>query len=165
MTSIELTLTPAFYGSINPAIQLDQFYPSLPDNYINTADSQISADRIKWDARERAALDENRTVQNQSYRNLNQTAALLTVDLEKSNQAPGMTSVIQNGNEVVALLINQLQTLTTQEMTDARTAVEQEARAQAEEAYAQHQLQSVRAGWEHPATPVTHLTDPFSNAK
>ena len=73
-----------------------------------------------WDQEERSVLVENRTVQNQTYLNLQPTAQRIQSYVEHSNSASGATSAMQAGNEEVATLVAQLQTLQAQEITDAR---------------------------------------------
>ena len=71
---------------------------------------------------------------------------------------------MQAGNEEVASLVAQLQSLQAQEITDARAEVERKAQEQAEEAYGDQQCQAVRAGWDNPQQPTTSLVDAFPAA-
>jgi conjugal transfer/entry exclusion protein len=165
MNGWEIVLTPGIYSSSDAGAQFNANYPLDPTHYDGMTDLAISNQRNQWDAQERAALVENRTVQNQTYQNIAVTATRIANDLEQSNHAPGMTAAVQAGNEEIASLIAQLQTLTGQEITDARTEAEREAREQAEDAYATQQVNAVRAGWNNSTTPVTGLADVFPLAK
>jgi P-type conjugative transfer protein TrbJ len=149
------------YSSTDPANALSTMFPSDLGTFANTADGQIAAMRSGWDQEERSVLVENRTVQNQTYLNLQPTAQRIQQYVEHSNSASGATSAMQAGNEETATLIAQLQTLQSQEITDGRAEVEKAAQAQAEQAYAQAQQQAVRGNWSSPQQPSTSLVDAF----
>ena len=68
---------------------------------------------------------------------------------------------MQAGNEEVATLVAQLQSLQAQEITDARAEVERDAQEQAEQAYAEQQRQAVRGDWANPQQPSTSLVNVF----
>jgi P-type conjugative transfer protein TrbJ len=117
-----------------------------------------------WDEQERTVLIENRTVQNDTYLNLEPTADRIQAYVEHSNSAPGATAATQAGNEELATLVAQLQSRQAQEITDARNEVELDAREQAEEAYAEQQRQAVRGDWANPQPPSIPLVDAFPMA-
>jgi P-type conjugative transfer protein TrbJ len=152
------------YSSTDPGSTLNNQYPSDPNNFASTTDSAIASMRSGWDQQERYVLVENRTVQDQTYLNLQPTAQRIQSYVEHSNSASGVTAAAQAGNEMTATLIAQLQTLQAQEITDARAEVERQARDQAEKAYAQAQQQAVRGDWNNPQQPNTSLVDPFPAA-
>jgi P-type conjugative transfer protein TrbJ len=127
-------------------------------------DSEMQSLRSGWDQEQRSVLVENRTVQNQTYLNLQPTAQRIQSYVEHSNSASGATSAMQAGNEEVATLVAQVQTLQAQEITDARAEVERNARDQAEQAYAEQQRQSVRGDWSNPQQPTSSMVSPFSQA-
>ncbi len=149
------------YSSTDPASALNTMFPSDLTNFANTTDTAIASMRSGWDQEERSVLVENRTVQNQTYLNLQPTAQRIQQYVEHSNSASGATSALQAGNEETATLIAQLQTLQSQEITDGRAEVEKAAQAQAEQTYAQAQQQAVRGNWSSPQQPSTSLVDPF----
>jgi P-type conjugative transfer protein TrbJ len=120
--------------------------------------------RSGWDQEERSVLVENRTVQNETYLNLQPTAQRIQSYVEHSNSASGATSAMQAGNEEVATLVAQLQALQAQEITDARGDVERDAKDQAEQAYAEQQRQAVRGDWTNPQQPSTTLANAFPTA-
>jgi P-type conjugative transfer protein TrbJ len=152
------------YSSTDPGTSLNDQYPSDPSSYANTSDSAIASMRSGWDQEERSVLVENRTVQNQTYLNLQPTAQRIQQYVEHSNSASGATAAMQAGNEETATLIAQLQTLQAQEITAGRAEVEKAAQDQAEQAYAQAQQQAVRSGWDNPQQPTTSLVDAFPTA-
>jgi P-type conjugative transfer protein TrbJ len=149
------------YSSTDPANALSTMFPSDLATFANTTDTAIASMRSGWDQEERSVLVENRTVQNQTYLNLQPTAQRIQQYVEHSNSASGATSAMQAGNEETATLIAQLQTLQSQEITDGRAEVEKAAQAQAEQAYAQAQQQAVRGNWSSPQQPSTSLVNAF----
>jgi P-type conjugative transfer protein TrbJ len=154
----------ATYSSSDPGTSLNSQYPTDLNHYANMADSEIQSMRDGWDQQERSILIENRTVQNETYLNLQPTAQRIQSYVEHSNSASGATAALQAGNEEVATLVAQVQTLQAQEITDARAEVERDAKAQAEQAYAAQQRQSVRGDWSNPQQPTGSMVSPFSQA-
>jgi type IV secretion system protein TrbJ len=152
------------YSSTDPGSTLNSQYPSDPNNYANMTDASYQSMQTGWDQEERSVLIENRTVQNQTYLNLQPTAQRIQSYVEHSNSASGATSAMQAGNEEVATLVAQLQALQAQEITDARAEVERDAQAQAEQAYALQQQQAVRGDWANPAQPTSSVVDAFPAA-
>jgi P-type conjugative transfer protein TrbJ len=152
------------YSSTNPGIALNDQYPSDSSSFANTSDSAMQSMRSGWDQEERSVLVENRTVQDQTYLNLQPTAQRIQQYVEHSNSASGATAAMQAGNEEVATLVAQLQTLQAQEITDGRAEVERAAQQQAEQAYALAQQQAVRGNWSSPQQPTTSLVNAFPMA-
>ncbi|MGD0767230.1 MAG: hypothetical protein ABSB42_03305 [Tepidisphaeraceae bacterium] len=149
------------YSSTNPGSTLNSQYPSDPSNYANMTDASFQSMETGWDQEERNVLIENRTVQNQTYLNLQPTAQRIQSYVEHSNSASGATSAMQAGNEEVATLVAQLQALQAQEITDARAEVERNAQDQAEQAYALQQQQAVRGDWANPQQPTSSMSNAF----
>jgi P-type conjugative transfer protein TrbJ len=154
----------ATYSSTDPGNTLNSQYPSDLTSYANISDAAIQSMRSGWDQEERSVLVENRTVQNETYLNLQPTAQRIQSYVEHSNSASGATSAMQAGNEEVATLVAQLQALQAQEITDARGDVERDAKDQAEQAYAEQQRQAVRGDWTNPQQPSTTLANAFPTA-
>jgi len=154
----------AAYSSTDPGNTLNSQYPSDLTSYANISDTAIQSMRSGWDQEERSVLVENRTVQNETYLNLQPTAQRIQSYVEHSNSASGATSAMQAGNEEVATLVAQLQALQAQEITDARGDVERDAKDQAEQAYAEQQRQAVRGDWTNPQQPSTTLANAFPTA-
>jgi P-type conjugative transfer protein TrbJ len=120
--------------------------------------------RSGWNQDQRSVLIENRTVQNDSYQSMQPTAERIQAYVEHSNDASGATAAMQAGNEEVATLVSQVQTLQAQEITSARAEVQQDAQEQAEEAYAEQERQAVRGDWDNPQQPTTSLMSAFPAA-
>lgn len=149
------------YLSTDPGATLDERYPADPGSYGGISDAQIEAMGNGWNRQARNVLIENRTVQNDAYRSLAATAQRVERYVERSNAAPGATAAIQAGNEELATVVAQLQTLQAQEITDARGETERAALAQAEDAYGEQQRRAVRGDWDNPPAPTGALTAAF----
>jgi P-type conjugative transfer protein TrbJ len=152
------------YTSTDPGNTLNSQYPSDLSNYANMTDAAYHSMQSGWDQEERNVLIENRTVQNETYLNLQPTAQRIQDYVEHSNSASGATSAMQAGNEEVATLVAQVQSLQAQEITDARAEVERDAQDQAEQAYAQQQQQAVRGDWSNPQQPTSSMVNAFPMA-
>lgn len=152
------------YSSTSPGSALDSQYPSDPSHYAGTSDSAMQSMRSGWQQAERSVLVENRTVQNQTYLSLKPTAQRMDDYIQHSNGAPGATAAIQAGNEELATLVAQIQSLQAQEVSDTRREVQQDAQRQAERAYAQQQQQLVRGDWDNPQQPSASLVNAFPMA-
>ena len=152
------------YTSTDPGNSLNSQYPSDPTSYASMTDASYQSMQSGWDQEERNVLIENRTVQNQTYLNLQPTAQRIQSYVEHSNSASGATAAMQAGNEEVATLVAQIQTLQAQEITDARAEVERNARNQAEQAYADQQRQAVRSDWNNPQQPTRSMVKAFPMA-
>ncbi len=149
------------YTSTDPGPGLDRQYPTSPGTYAGESDPTMAARRAAWDAEDRRVLVENRTVQDAAYAALKPTADRVGEYVRRGNAAPGVTAATQAGNETLATLVAQLQTLQAQEVTDGRGEVERLARDQAEAAYTTQQRQAVRAGWDAPVAPSGPVADAF----
>jgi P-type conjugative transfer protein TrbJ len=152
------------YSSTDPGSTLNSQYPSNPTSYASMTDASYQSMQSGWDQNARNVLIENRTVQNQTYLNLKPTAERIQSYVEHSNSASGATAAMQAGNEEVATLVAQIQTLQAQEITDARAEVERNARDQAEQAYADQQRQAVRGDWSNPQQPTGSMVHAFPMA-
>ena len=153
------------YTTIDPGTPLNRDYPPDPSAFTGASDGSMESMQTRWDRESRRLLIENRTIQNDTVLNLAPTAERIGRYVEHSNAASGVTAAMQAGNEELATLVAQLQGLQAQELTEARGEVEKEARAQAEEAYAEAQCQAVRAGWNHPPPPTSSLAEAFPLAR
>ena len=149
------------YSSTDPGSTLNSQYPSAPSTYASMTDASYQSMQSGWDQDTRNVLIENRTVQNQTYLNLQPTAQRIQSYVEHSNSASGATAAMQAGNEEVATLVAQIQTLQAQEITDARAEVERNARDQAHQAYADQQRQAVRGDWSNPQQPTGSMVNAF----
>jgi P-type conjugative transfer protein TrbJ len=152
------------YSSNDPGATLNQQYPDDPNSYSGMSDGSIASMEDNWNREARKVLVENRTVQNDTYQSFQSTAQRIGQYVDHSNAAPGATAAMQAGNEELATLVAQLQTLQAQEITDARGETERTAQQQAEEAYGEQQRLAVRGGWASPAAPSSSLANAFSLA-
>jgi len=152
------------YSSTDPGNLLDSQYPDAPSSFNGFTNTQITSMRQTWDQEERQVLIENRTVQNESYLNMAPTAQRVQAYVQHSDSAPGATAAMQAGNEELATLVAQIQSLQAQEITAGRAQVQQDAQEQADEAYAEEQRQAVRGEWANPQPPATSLEDAFPTA-
>jgi P-type conjugative transfer protein TrbJ len=152
------------YSSTDPGNTLNSQYPSDSGSYASMTDASYRSMQSGWNQDARNVLIENRTVQNQTYLNLQPTAQRIQSYVEHSNSASGATAAMQAGNEEVATLVAQVQTLQAQEITDARAEVERNARDQAEQAYADQQRQAVRGDWSNPQQPAGSMVNAFPMA-
>jgi P-type conjugative transfer protein TrbJ len=152
------------YSATDPGSTMNSQYPFAPSSYASMTDASYQSMQSGWDQDARNALIENRTVQNQTYLNLQPTAQRIQSYVEHSNSASGATAAMQAGNEEVATLVAQIQTLQAQEITDARAEVERNARDQAEQAYAEQQRQAVRGDWSNPQQPNSSMVNAFPMA-
>lgn len=152
------------YSSANPGGALSNQYPSNPSNYAGMTDAAYQSMQDGWSQEQRSVLVENRTVQNQTYLDLQPAAQRIGDYVKHSNSASGATSAVQAGNEELATLVAQLQSLQAREITDGRAEVERAAQAQAEQAYAEQQRQAVRGDWDTPQQPTTSLVNAFPSA-
>jgi len=152
------------YTSTDPGSAVNSQYPSDPNAYTSVTAASYQSMRNGWDQEQRNVLIENRTVQNDAYLNLQPTADRIQAYVQHSNSVPGATAALQAGNEEVATLVAQLQSLQAQEITQARADVERDAQEQAEQAYADQQRQAVRSTWDNPQQPSTTLVDAFPAA-
>jgi P-type conjugative transfer protein TrbJ len=144
----------------SPAQQLKTLFPESPAAFAGMAESQVADLRKQWEDRGRAALVENRTVQNRVQQDLAPTADRIQQYVEQSNAAPGVTAAVQAGNEELATVVAQIQALQALEITDGRTDAELQAQLQAEDAYGIAEGQKTLKGmYQHTKshTPVTNL--------
>ena len=99
------------YTAADPGPSLDRQYPLRPGTYAGESDASMAARRAAWDAEDRSVLVENRTVQDAAVAGLKPTAERMDAYVRKANGAPGTTAALQAGNEELATLVGQLQTL------------------------------------------------------
>ncbi len=147
------------YGSTDPANQLNAQYPDAPAAYAGTRDAQIQQQDDSDDQEQRNDLIENRDVQNQVVQDLQPTADRMAEYVQKSNGAPGPTAAMQAGNEELATVAAQAQALQALEIADAHADADEQARLQAEDAYATEQGRLVIQRGDTQATNA--VPDPF----
>ncbi|HXE53557.1 MAG TPA: hypothetical protein VN541_11100 [Tepidisphaeraceae bacterium] len=149
------------YGATDPGPNLSRQYPIDPGSYAGKSDGEVQRMRDEWNQEDRNVLVENRTVQDHVYLDLDPTAQRMGQYVENSNSAPGTTAAVQAGNEELATLVTQLQSLQAQEISEGRTDVERAAQDQSEAAYGEAQRQAVRGDWAQPQPPTGTMDNPF----
>jgi P-type conjugative transfer protein TrbJ len=153
------------YASVSsPVEQLKTLFPESPATFATMAESQVADLRQQWQERGRAALVENRNVQNQVQQDLAPTADRIQQYVEKSNAAPGVTAAVQAGNEELATVVAQVQALQALEITDGRTDAELQAQLQAEDAYGIAEGQKVLQGMGNHSKSTNRVQNPFALA-
>ena len=95
---------------------------------------------------------ENRQIQNQIVAQMPATSSQVGQLVAASNSAPGATSAIQAGNQIVATLAGQLQELEALEASNQRTYAQKQAINQSQRAYADQQRAAVMRDWNNPVT-------------
>jgi P-type conjugative transfer protein TrbJ len=146
------------YQEQNVHAAIDTAYPL---NFANMSSSQVLALQQQWQQNQRAALIENRQVQDQVVQQIPATTSQVGRLVTASNTAPGATAAVQAGNQIVATLANQMQQLEVLEASDQRTLVQKQAIRQSQAAYADQQRQAVMSDWNAPA-PTQGVAMPFT---
>ena len=125
---------------------------SYPLNFANVSNTQMLALQQQWQQSQRSALVENRQIQNQIVAQMPATSSQVGQLVAASNSAPGATSALQAGNQIVATLAGQLQELEALEASNQRTSVQRQAIYQSQRAYADQQRAAVMRDWNMPMT-------------
>jgi P-type conjugative transfer protein TrbJ len=146
------------YGGSDPAGQLNNRFPA--DMGSVTWD-QYQSNETAWTVNERQSLAENRQLQNQVYRDMDQTRQQVQNIVNASNAAPGETAAIQAHNDLMAVASAELTKLQALKAARSRLRTEELARQQSELSYAAAECGRVRGGWDSPAARSVSVTDPF----
>jgi P-type conjugative transfer protein TrbJ len=131
-----------------------------PLNFANVSNTQMLALQQQWQQNQRSALVENRQIQNQIVAQMPATSSQVGQLVAASNSAPGATSALQAGNQIVATLAGQLQELEALEASNQRTSAQRQAIYQSQRAYADQQRAAVMRDWNTPAT-IQPIPMPF----
>ena len=123
-----------------------------PLNFTNVSNTQMLALQQQWQQNQRSALVENRQIQNQIVAQMPATSSQVGQLVAVSNSAPGATSALQAGNQIVATLAGQLQELEALEASNQRTSAQKQAIYQSQRAYADQQRAAVMSDWNTPVT-------------
>ena len=146
------------YGSSDPAGQLDNRFPA---DMSGATWDQFQSDETTWTADERQSLAENRRLQNQVYRDMDQTRQQVQTIVNASNAAPGETAAIQAHDDLMAVASAEFTKLQALKAARSRLRTEKLARQQSELSYAAAERSRVRDGWDSPVVPSVNVTDPF----
>ena len=125
--------------------------------------SQFESDQTKWTGFERQSLTENRQLQNQIVRDINQTREQVQSIVDASNSAPGETAAGQAHNDLLAVASGELAKLQSLKAARSRLKTERIASEQSELSYATAEAERVRAGGDNPPPPTGGVIVPFQN--
>lgn len=135
------------YDADDPGQRIELVYP-IDERALDQAGAQpLNTVRAQWTRQHREALVQARAIQNRAYASMPRTAERIAEYLEQSAQSPGPTAAVQAGNELVATLVGQVQTLESLEITANREALEREAARQAEEARTRFRRERLMRDW------------------
>lgn len=135
------------YTNDSPRQRLDDLYPIDEAGLRQNASRNVDEIRSAWAQQHREALIQARLAQNRAYESMPRTAERIREYLEQSSSSPGPTAAVQAGNEILATLVGQFQTLETLEVTAHRQALEREAARQAEEVRTRFYREEVMQNW------------------
>lgn len=147
------------YDTPRPADQLNDRFP--PDMGGVTW-TQYQRDQAAWQVQERQALVENRRLQNQVYRDMDETRQRVQRIVEASNAAPGETAAIQAHNDLLAAASGELAKLQALKASRSRLKTERLARQQSESSFAAAECERVRSVSDQPP-PTGTVVDPFQD--
>ncbi len=149
MNQLQAIIEQPAYLAANVQAAISTDYPL---EYAGLSNTQVLSLQQRWQQNQRAALIENRQIQNQIVAQMPATSSQVGQLVAASNSAPGATSALQAGNEIVATLAGQLQQLEALEASNQRTSVQKQAINQSQKAYADKQRAAVMRDWNTPVT-------------
>ena len=149
MNQLQAIIEQPAYLAANVQAVISTDYPL---NFANVSNTQMLALQQQWQQNQRSALVENRQIQNQIVAQMPTTSSQVGQLVAASNSAPGATSALQAGNQIVATLAGQLQELEALEASNQRTSVQKQAINQSQRAYADQQRGAVMSDWNTPVT-------------
>jgi conjugal transfer/entry exclusion protein len=124
---------------------------AYPLDYENLSPDQVLAIQQQWTQDQRNNLVNNSQLEDQVVQQMPAISNQVGQLVGASNSAPGATSAVEAGNQIIATLASQLQQLEALEAGDQRTFVQQQATRQSEAAYEEQQCQDVMSDWNTPA--------------
>jgi P-type conjugative transfer protein TrbJ len=149
MNQLQAIIEQPAYLAANVQAVISTDYPL---NFANLSNTQMLALQQQWQQNQRSALVENRQIQNQIVAQMPATSSQVGQLVVASNSAPGATSALQAGNQIVATLAGQLQELEALEASNQRTTAQKQAMDQSQRAYADQQRAAVMRDWNTPVT-------------
>ncbi len=147
MNQLQAIIEQPAYLAANVQAVISTDYPL---NFTNVSNTQMLALQQQWQQNQRSALVENRQIQNQIVAQMPATSSQVGQLVAVSNSAPGATSALQAGNQIVATLASQLQELEALEASNQRTSAQKQAINQSQRAYADQQRAAVMSDWNTP---------------
>ncbi len=149
MNQLQAIIEQPAYLAANMHAVISTVYPL---NFANLSNTQMLVLQRQWQQNQRSALVENRQIQNQIVAQMPATSSQVGQLVAASNSAPGATSALQAGNQIVATLAGQLQQLEALEASNQRTYAQKQAINQSQRAYADQQRVAVMRDWNTPVT-------------
>ena len=149
MNQLQAIIEQPAYLAANVQAVISTDYPL---EYASLSNTQVLSLQQQWQQNQRSALVENRQIQNQIVAQMPATSSQVGQLVAASNSAPGATSALQAGNQIVATLASQLQELEALEAGNQRTSAQKQAIYQSQRAYADQQRAAVMRDWNMPAT-------------
>jgi P-type conjugative transfer protein TrbJ len=149
MNQLQAIIEQPVYLAANLQAVISTGYPL---NFANLSNTQVFSLQQQWQQSQRSALVENRQIQNQIVARMSATSSQVGQLVAASNSAPGATSALQAGNQIIATLAGELQELEALEASNQRTSMQQQAISQSQRAYADQQRAAVMRDWNTPVT-------------
>lgn len=162
VAEVRSRLDDGLYETVDPAVQLRDRFPT---DFTSVSADQYWTLQATWAETSRAALTENREVENEVYRQMSDTTEQVRRIVEASNAAPGETAAVQAHNDLLAVLSGELSKLQALRVARGRAKVERVARGQSELAYGRAERARVRHGWDAAPTPAGAVADTFQYAR
>ena len=144
MNQLQAIIEQPAYLAANVQAAISADYPL---EYASLSNTQVLSLQQQWQQNQRSALIENRQIQNQIVTEMPATSSQVGQLVAASNSAPGATSALQAGNQIVATLAGQLQELEALEASNQRTYAQKQAINQSQRAYADQQRVAVMSDW------------------
>jgi conjugal transfer/entry exclusion protein len=160
VTALTQAMNPNTYGAKDATAQVTTQFPTSP---AALSPAQVDALRQQWNQEERAALVEDRQLQNDVYQEMNTTKGQVQAVVVASNNAPGETATIQAHNDLLAVLSEELNAYQALKVSRAGLKAEALARQQSESAYHQAQAAAVMKDFYTPPRGTSQVSGYFSN--
>ena len=161
-TSIMLQAGGRFAGG-NPDARMAIHEPlSFGNGTTNPDSGTIAALRTQWYQNNRAAVIQNRLLENQIVSNMPSDSQQIGGIVAASNSAPGLTAAIEAHNQLLANLSVQISRIIALKVAKSRLRAQLSAEDQSRQAYHAAVRQWVMHDWNNP-TQSQPVTDPFTH--
>lgn len=123
----------AIRGALDDAgpLELARRYPIAPNEYARLDAEAMDTMSRQWLESQRETLVHAQTLQNRTVAEIPDTQRRVSEYVQRANDAPGQTAVLQASNETLATLAAQLLTLQALEVAQTRVELEEDAHRQA----------------------------------
>ncbi len=161
-TSIILQAGGRFAGG-NPDTQMASNEPlSFGDGTTNPNSTAMAELRTQWNQSNRAAVIQNRLLENQIIANMPSNSQQIGSIVAASNSAPGLTAAIEAHNQLLANLSVQISRIIALKVANNRLRSELSAQDQSRQAYHAAVRRWVMHDWNNP-TQSQPIADPFTD--